>query len=274
MKFLQMGSPLAVRIILIFSFLVNWGAEARQTKVQKRHYTFKLRRWIQLLEFTFDDNILQQPLQQVRRKELVRLTDTISSQLTKKKKRRFLEQFDGYWESFQRGAKDKRKFLELRKTAFSLYRVVTAPSQIPDFSLGKNLYQKQCATCHGEKGRGNGPFTQNTSFPMNPMPKDLTIQYEEGTRSPYSYFNSIVIGSPGTAMNSYDKSLTSHEIWSLSFYISAGWKKGSYPRKSFNLSLEELSVLTNDEIARKYPDSGSIRHAREFLPFEASTARK
>ena len=274
MKFLQMGCPLAVKFILICSFLFNLSAEARQTKVQKRHYTFKLRRWIQLLEFTFDDNVLQRPLQDVRRRELERLTGTIASQLSSKKKKQFLVLFENYWLPFQKGIKDKAKYLELRKSAFSLFRVVTAPSQIPDFTLGENIYREQCSTCHGEKGKGDGPFTRNSSYPMNPKPKDLTIQYTEGTRSPFSYFNSIVVGSPGTAMNSYDKSLTSHEIWSLSFYMSIGWKSGSHPKKDFNLSLDDLSVLTNDEIARKFPGPGSIRYARETLPFEVSTARK
>jgi mono/diheme cytochrome c family protein len=44
------------------------------------------------------------------------------------------------------------------------------PSAPPHLAKGRALYQKHCASCHGEKGKGDGPAARFNVAP----PQDLT----------------------------------------------------------------------------------------------------
>lgn len=48
----------------------------------------------------------------------------------------------------------------------SLFVLTTSPALAQSNSEGKKLYESYCSTCHGDKGKGNGPAAQ--SLPAKP----------------------------------------------------------------------------------------------------------
>ncbi|SME89554.1 c-type cytochrome [Pseudobacteriovorax antillogorgiicola] len=264
----------------IFLVLISLGTSlsARDTKEQKRQHTYNLRRWLQLLEFTVDDRLDAERHQQ-RVSEMDALFDKIKGKLSKKKQDRFVKAYAAYRAKGKPSPSLKADFLKLRQLTFELYRMVTSPARIPDQAHGERLYREQCASCHGATGGGDGRFTKNPALPMIPPPKDLRKQFQESVRSPYSYFNTILIGSSGTAMSSYQKTLKAHDIWSLAFFMSEGFsnKKPKAPAKNPNLSLNDLSILTNNELidkVNKTGEQGDIHYVRSIMSYKPSVLRR
>ncbi|NJD23604.1 MAG: c-type cytochrome [Melioribacter sp.] len=77
---------------------------------------------------------------------------------------------------------------------------------------GKNLFTTNCASCHGDKGDGNGP----ASATINPKPKNLTSKQVQ-EQSDGAIFWKITTGKP--PMVSWQSALTEKQRWSLVNYI-------------------------------------------------------
>ena len=74
---------------------------------------------------------------------------------------------------------------------------------------GQAVFAANCATCHGEDGRGNGPAATG----LEPPPSDLTDStWTTGDGSIQALKNTIEHGSPGTAMIGWRGTLTEAEI--------------------------------------------------------------
>jgi mono/diheme cytochrome c family protein len=96
---------------------------------------------------------------------------------------------------------------------------------------GEEIYQFQCAACHGKKGAGDGP----TADFLYPRPRDFTLGMFKYKTSPgelpprdEDLFNSIKHGLNGTAMLSWKTILNDEQIKSLipvikNFDISYTW---------------------------------------------------
>jgi mono/diheme cytochrome c family protein len=82
-----------------------------------------------------------------------------------------------------------------------------------DPRAGKETYDKRCASCHGEKGDGDGPAATS----MIPQPTRFADYEAMKLRSPQDWFNAIQSGVPGTAM--YPQRLTEKEAWDLVAYL-------------------------------------------------------
>ena len=87
---------------------------------------------------------------------------------------------------------------------------------------GRSVYERmQCAACHGEGARGDGPLagdlSDTESLPIRPA--DLTKLQLKGGRAPESVFRSVMTGLDGTPMPSYGDSLVPEEAWDLALYI-------------------------------------------------------
>ena len=65
---------------------------------------------------------------------------------------------------------------------------------------GKMLYAVNCASCHGAAGRGDGDRAPE----LNPRPRNYATEKFKFGNSPSQLWNTIKVGSPGTAMASFE----------------------------------------------------------------------
>ncbi|MDQ7069994.1 MAG: cytochrome c [Rhodobacterales bacterium] len=65
-------------------------------------------------------------------------------------------------------------------------------------SAGRALFEKQCAVCHGAKGRGDGPYAGQLQFP----PADLAVlAANNGGVFPAGDVMAKIYGYPGVSYN-------------------------------------------------------------------------
>jgi mono/diheme cytochrome c family protein len=82
-------------------------------------------------------------------------------------------------------------------------------------AAGKQIYDAQCAGCHGDTGKGDGAMGAD----LDPQPPDLTdAEWKHGSTDGELY---LVIqgGAKGTGMKAFGKKLTAHQIWDVVNYI-------------------------------------------------------
>ncbi len=130
------------------------------------------------------------------------------------------------------------------------YPMPTAPEHAPDLARGSQIYQSQCAACHGTGGRGDGP----AGLQLSPAPIDFTDQDRADQRSAMSLYEAISQGVDGTSMAGYARQLTSEDRWALAYFVgslayqreaSAGarqWHEDAAARAEI-ASLNELSTI-------------------------------
>ncbi|HXF08844.1 MAG TPA: cytochrome c/FTR1 family iron permease [Candidatus Acidoferrales bacterium] len=104
---------------------------------------------------------------------------------------------------------------QMIKTLLTHYPITITPARAPDLRLGSQLYQMHCASCHGSEGRGDGP----AAAALEPRPTDFHDLARRNQRSLLSYYNTVTLGVPGTAMASYSQ-LSEVERWALVFHIA------------------------------------------------------
>lgn len=92
--------------------------------------------------------------------------------------------------------------------------LVVAPSQWPHRDGARELYQANCALCHGDTGSGDGLSGQG----LDPKPTNFLDPGAMAELSPFGAFNTIQLGVPGTGMPAF-ASLTDDEIWNLAFLV-------------------------------------------------------
>jgi high-affinity iron transporter len=81
---------------------------------------------------------------------------------------------------------------------------------------GAAVFAANCATCHGERGLGDGPAATG----LEPPPADLTdTAWTTGDGSVQAVTNTIEHGSPGTAMIGWKGTLTDAEIAAVASYV-------------------------------------------------------
>ena len=81
--------------------------------------------------------------------------------------------------------------------------------------MGGDLYQRNCADCHGITGEGNGP----RAYFIFPKPRDFRHPEAQAKYSRAHLFEVISKGTLGTEMPAWDKVLTDAEIGHLSEYV-------------------------------------------------------
>jgi len=89
-------------------------------------------------------------------------------------------------------------------------------------ALGKQIYQKQCAACHGRDGRGGG----EAAYLLYPKPRDLVaaryrlVSTWEQVPTDQDLFSTLTRGMPGSAMPSWGH-LPGKQRWALVYYIKS-----------------------------------------------------
>ena len=90
------------------------------------------------------------------------------------------------------------------------------PAQVPTLARGAEVYQANCASCHGTLGRGDGPAASG----LDPPPANLADAAALRDVSPLDYFQKITIGVTGTAMPSYESRLSFEDRWAAAAYAT------------------------------------------------------
>lgn len=147
------------------------------------------------------------------------------------------------------------------------YPVAITPSQAPDLAVGAQIYQQQCAGCHGTAGHGDGPAAAG----LEPAPTDFHDLQRRNQRSLFSYYNTLTLGVAGTAMTSYS-ALSEAERWALAFHVgqlafsteqrqagAALWAQNPATRQTVP-NLAHLVQLTPSALESIYPG-----HAQSLL---------
>lgn len=109
------------------------------------------------------------------------------------------------------------------------------PTPTPEtIARGRLVYEKmQCAKCHGEEGRGDGPaaltLEDNMGRPIEAY--DFTVGFFKGGDSAQAIYRTYMTGLDGTPMPSYAEAVAPEDRWPLVHYTQslgrarggAGW---------------------------------------------------
>jgi cbb3-type cytochrome oxidase cytochrome c subunit/mono/diheme cytochrome c family protein len=111
------------------------------------------------------------------------------------------------------------------------------PQNTPDsVARGKEVFKNmQCAECHGEAGKGDGPSAEtlrdNWGNPIKPY--DFTRGGQlKGGPAPRDLYRAFSTGLDGTPMPSFADSLTPDQRWDLVHFIMSLSEPGTYLRAS------------------------------------------
>jgi len=129
---------------------------------------------------------------------------------------------------------------------------------------GKELYTKNCASCHNETGAGGGP----ASVGLNPAPRNFTSPdgWVNG-RTLSSIYTTLEEGISGSAMISYNF-LTPQERIELAQYIRQTFMKD--PPMDTDQDLSALNSLYNLSSGMKIPAQIPVAAAMEIIISENS----
>lgn len=117
-----------------------------------------------------------------------------------------------------------------------------APAQIPDADmslafpaglqgnaeLGRAFYLKNCFTCHGEQGDGNGP---RSSF-ISPRPRNFLDPESRRTLNRPALLKAVAGGKPGTPMPAWNKVLNEQEIANVAEFVFKEFIQASQKKKA------------------------------------------
>lgn len=90
------------------------------------------------------------------------------------------------------------------------------PAHTPSLVRGAEIYQANCASCHGALGGGDGPLAAG----MDPAPANLADASALRDVSPLDYYRRISIGTVGTAMPAFEGRLPAEDRWAAALYAS------------------------------------------------------
>jgi mono/diheme cytochrome c family protein len=80
---------------------------------------------------------------------------------------------------------------------------------------GQQVYQANCASCHGASGKGDGP----SALGLRPRPSDFSQHMIPGNHTDGQIFLWIKDGVPGTPMPAWGQRLNDEQIWQLVTYL-------------------------------------------------------
>ena len=85
-------------------------------------------------------------------------------------------------------------------------------SDAASIAAGKEVYAKQCLSCHGEKGKGDGPASKE----LNPKPHDISNEVV-AKQSDGALFWKLTEGRK--PMPTFDKTISETERWQVINYV-------------------------------------------------------
>lgn len=88
------------------------------------------------------------------------------------------------------------------------------PVVAPSLARGAELYVEHCASCHGATGRGDGPGARG----LTPPPANLADPRVMGAKSRVDLYRQLLLGVPGTAMPTFEHTLSEDDRWAVAAY--------------------------------------------------------
>lgn len=95
--------------------------------------------------------------------------------------------------------------------------LVEIPTRTPSLVRGAELYRRECASCHGSLGAGDGAAGRG----LDPAPANLADHEALADVTPLAFYQRITIGVAGTAMPAYESRLDAADRWALALYATS-----------------------------------------------------
>ena len=156
------------------------------------------------------------------------------------------------------------------------YSIATYPNALPNFAGAKPVYMQNCAQCHGDSGKGDGPGRESMN-PKTPPPANFTDADFMAGLSPFKVYNTTTFGIDNTAMASF-AALPDDQRWQVAFYVMAlrfpadaantgeAWLKGKTPPADLT-SIATLATSSDDELTEKIKKSLPGAPVNEMLAY-------
>jgi high-affinity iron transporter len=134
----------------------------------------------------------------------------------------------------------------------SAYPVPLGPKQPPNLVRGAQLFEQNCASCHGAKGDAQTPVARQ----LDPPPIAFADRKRASQRSPFALYQVINQGLEGTAMQSFAQ-MPDADKWALAFRAS----RFAYPAA---LEQQGKRIWDSDPAVRsKIPDLNALTSLSE-----------
>lgn len=154
----------------------------------------------------------------------------------------------------------------LAADVLKFYPFPVAPAKAPDLLRGGQMFQAQCAACHGLGGRGDGPAAAG----LTPKPTALADHTRARERSLFALYQVIGHGVEGTAMPSF-AAVADEDRWALAFFVgtlpysdaqkAAGaevWKSDAKARAAWS-GLDSLTQTSEAELAKTVGEDSAVK---------------
>ncbi|MBA6379821.1 MULTISPECIES: FTR1 family protein [unclassified Colwellia] len=141
---------------------------------------------------------------------------------------------------------------ELKNLLINNSPQLSLPTSLLSASRVKQLFQNNCASCHGVTGKGDGKLARQ----LSPQPTNFNERTRALDRSILGLYDVVTGGLDGTAMPSF-KSLTAKQRWSLAFYtgsLAFVFDEKRQENNALELSLAELVQYSPNELYRAKTD--------------------
>ena len=155
----------------------------------------------------------------------------------------------------------------MRNNLVAGFNIQVVPTKLPDLKKAQTLYANNCASCHGEKGYGDGIAAKN----LVPEPTNFHDKARYQQRTLFSLYSTITEGVAGTAMPSF-KHFNEQERWSLAFMVGAMAieKPAALNKEATKIDFALLTNLTPVEVEDIYGEQGVavmawLRHNPQVL---------
>jgi high-affinity iron transporter len=139
--------------------------------------------------------------------------------------------------------------LEIKSKVIDIFKIQTHPSSWPSIKNGQKIYEKNCLSCHGATGLGDGPDAKE----LEPAPRSFYDTERMDFISPFQAFNTVSLGIEGTSMVAFND-LTEQERWDVSFYVLSFRHLNLPKEKNNDFNLMEVSSKSDSELKAKLTD--------------------
>jgi mono/diheme cytochrome c family protein len=129
----------------------------------------------------------------------------------------------------------------------------TLPKNVETLEKGKAIFIRECLVCHGDSGRGDGPFING----LQPPPPD----FGDGSYTPSygdsDFFWRISEGLPWSAMPAWKLQYSEEDRWALVYYIKVNFTQTD-PRPAL-VTVQEYPDIY---MTQKMPESASFERGK------------